>query len=53
MWTKETLMGRFGWKSRVNEVGTGLFNNRLRAYIPDGNTFGGVRNMKPDSKLCG
>lgn len=40
MWTKETLLARFGWKSRVNERGTGLFNNRLRAYIPDANTFG-------------
>jgi hypothetical protein len=40
MWTKETLLARFGWKSRTNERGTGLFNNRLRAYIPDANTFG-------------
>jgi hypothetical protein len=41
MWTKETLFGRLGFKSRLNERGTGLFNNRLRAYIPDPNTYGG------------
>lgn len=41
VWTKETLMGRFGLRDGVNERGTGLLNNKLRAYIPDGNTFGG------------
>jgi hypothetical protein len=41
IWTKETLMGRFGNQARTNEIGTGLLNNKMRAYIPDGNTFGG------------
>lgn len=41
IWTKETLFGRQGFKSRLNERGSGLFNNRLRAYIPDQNTYGG------------
>lgn len=41
VWTKETLMGRYGFKNRTNESGTGLYNGKLRCYIPDGNTFGG------------
>lgn len=41
IWTKETLWGRMGFKTRVNEKGSGLFNNRLRAYVPDGSTYGG------------
>lgn len=47
VWTKETLMGRYGFFTRVNEMGVSLFNNRLKYIIPDNATFGG--NSQPET----